>query len=58
MSAEQEAEMLERQEEEFQEAFDWSEEDVFGHGVTCGEEENVAKRGARMEQATDETPDT
>ena len=34
MSVEQEAEMLERQEEEFQEAFDGSEEDVFGHGVT------------------------
>ena len=34
MSVEQEAEMLERQEEEFQEAFGGSEEDVFGHGVT------------------------
>ena len=41
MSAEQE-EMLERQEEEFQEAFDASEEDVFGHGVAWDEEENVA----------------
>ena len=47
MSAEQEVEMLERQEEEFQEAFDGSEEDVFGHGVAWDEEENV-----------DETPDT
>ena len=32
MSVEQEAEMLEIQEEESQEAFDGSEEDVFGHG--------------------------
>ena len=43
MSAEQEAEMLERQEEEFQEAPDGSEEDAFGHGVTWDEEENVAR---------------
>ena len=35
--------MLERQEEQFQEAFDGSEEDVFGHGVTWDEEENVAR---------------
>ena len=43
MSVEQEAEMLERQEEEFQEAFDGSEKDVFGHGVSWDEEENVAR---------------
>ena len=43
MSAEQEAEKLERQEEEFQEAFDGSEEDVFGRGVTWDDEENVAR---------------
>ena len=36
--------MLERQEEEFQEAFAGCEEDVFGHGVTWDEEENVARK--------------
>ena len=43
LSVEQEAGVLERQEEKFQEAFDGSEEDVFGHGVTWDEEENVEK---------------
>ena len=35
--------MLDRQEEEFQEAFDGSEEDVCGHEVTGDENENVAR---------------
>ena len=34
---------LERKEEEFPEAIDGSEEDVFGHGVTWDEDENVVR---------------
>ena len=42
-SVEHEVEMLDRQEKEFQEAFDESEEDVFGHGVTWDVEEKSAR---------------
>ena len=51
MSVEQEAEMLERQEEEFQEAFAGSEEDVFGHGVT--RRRKRGERGTRKDSTTD-----
>ena len=57
-SVEQEAEILERQEKEFHNAMDESEENVLGHGISLATEETEARETQDKIQPPDQTADT